>query len=145
MSTLDGTVAAPETASRPTPPLASRQDGTYPRPQLLRARWADLDGTWSFRNTGDEPGWSAGFPDARDIVVPFPPESVASGIDEPGFHPVVWYSRTITRAELDAAGYGADAPRLVLHFGAVDHRARVWIDGRPVGEHEAGTPRSPST
>jgi len=138
MSSLDGTVAAPETTSPSPLPLASRQDGTYPRPQMLRRRWADLDGTWSFRNDGDECAWAAGFPDARDIVVPFPPESVASGIDEPGFHPVVWYARTITRADLDAAGLDHEAPRLVLHFGAVDHRARVWIDGQFVGEHEGG-------
>jgi beta-galactosidase/beta-glucuronidase len=138
MSTLDGTVAAPDSASAPGLPLASRQDGTYPRPQMLRAAWADLDGTWSFRNDGDDTAWHGGFPDARDIVVPFPPESTASGIDEPDFHPVVWYSRTIGRAELDAAGYGDHAPRLVLHFGAVDYRARVWIDGQYVGEHEGG-------
>ncbi|AOX67699.1 glycoside hydrolase [Curtobacterium sp. BH-2-1-1] len=131
-------VAAPDTASPQALPLASRQDGTYPRPQMLRPQWADLDGTWSFRNDGDDPAWRTGFPDARDIVVPFPPESVASGIDEPGFHPVVWYSRTIGRAELEAAGHGDAAPRLLLHFGAVDHRARVWIDGQFIGEHEGG-------
>ena len=136
MSTHDGTGAAP--SPHETLPLASEQDGTYPRPQLLRGDWADLDGTWSFRNTGDDPSWRNGFPDARDITVPFPPESPASGIDEPGFHPVVWYARTVTRAELDAAGYGPDADRLRLHFGAVDHRARVWIDGQFVGEHEGG-------
>ncbi|GAA3342426.1 glycoside hydrolase family 2 TIM barrel-domain containing protein [Curtobacterium pusillum] len=138
MSTLDGIVAAPDTAPSPALPLASRQDGTYPRPQMLRPHWADLDGTWSFRNDGDDADWRGGFPEARDIVVPFPPESVASGIDEPGFHPVVWYSRPITRAELDAAGHGAEAPRLVLHFGAVDYRARVWMDGQFIGEHEGG-------
>ncbi|WNY35219.1 glycoside hydrolase family 2 TIM barrel-domain containing protein [Curtobacterium flaccumfaciens] len=138
MSTLDGTVAAPDSASAPGLPLASRQDGTYPRPQMLRTAWADLDGTWSFRNDGDDDAWRTGFTDARDIVVPFPPESPASGIDEPGFHPVVWYSRAITRSELDAAGFGTGAPRLVLHFGAVDHRARVWVDGQFLGGHEGG-------
>ncbi len=133
MSTLAGNDAAPSPL-----PVATEQDGTYPRPQLLRPSWADLDGTWSFRNDGDDAAWRAGFPGARDITVPFPPESVASGIDEPGFHPVVWYSRTITSADLAAAGHSAARPRLVLHFGAVDHRARVWIDGRFVGEHEGG-------
>jgi len=137
MSTLDGTVAAPTSASAGLP-LATQQDGSYPRPQMLREHWADLDGTWSFRNEGDDSAWRSGFPDARDITVPFPPESVASGIDEPGFHPVVWYSRTLTRTDLDAAGLGDAAPRLVLHFGAVDHRARVWIDGQFIGEHEGG-------
>ncbi|MGN7191610.1 glycoside hydrolase family 2 protein [Curtobacterium sp. MCBA15_004] len=164
MSSLDGTVAAPAPSpAAPSPaapssgvpsvsgpssgaphgatglPVASEQDGTYPRPQMLRRHWADLDGTWSFRNTGDDPAWRQGFPDARDITVPFPPESVASGIDEPGFHPVVWYARPLTRADLDAAGFRAEgADRLLLHFGAVDHRARVWVDGQFVGEHEGG-------
>ena len=138
MSTLDGTVAAPNSTPAPVLPLASRQDGTYPRPQMLREQWADLDGTWSFRNDGDDTAWRAGFPDARDIVVPFPPESVASGIDEPGFHPVVWYFRTITRSDLEAAGSGASSPRLLLHFGAVDYRASVWIDGAFIGSHEGG-------
>ncbi|OIH97505.1 glycoside hydrolase family 2 [Curtobacterium sp. MCBA15_001] len=136
MSMLDGTVAAH--TSTPDLPRATDQDGSYPRPQMLRARWADLDGTWSFRNDGDDPAWRSGFPDARDILVPFPPESVASGIDEPGFHPVVWYSRTLSRADLDAAGFGSGSPRLVLHFGAVDYRATVWIDGALVGTHEGG-------
>jgi beta-galactosidase/beta-glucuronidase len=122
----------------PALPVATRQDGEYPRPQMMRSRWADLDGAWSFRNTGDDPSWRAGFPDARDIVVPFAPESAASGIDEPGFHPVVWYARTITAADLEAAGLDGDAPRLLLHFGAVDHRARVWVDGRFIGDHEGG-------
>ena len=123
-------------------PLASRQDGTYPRPQLLRAHWADLDGTWSFRHddesAGLDAGWTAGFPDARDIIVPFPPESVASGIAEPGLHPVVWYARTISRADLEQAGLSAESPRVMLHFGAVDYRASVWIDGAFVGSHEGG-------
>lgn len=123
-------------------PLASRQDGSYPRPQLMRGAWADLDGTWSFRHddadTGLADGWPAGLPDPREIAVPFPPESTASGIGEPGFHPVVWYARTITADDLAAAGRGDRAPVVLLHFGAVDYRARVWIDGHLVGEHEGG-------
>ncbi|WP_420362938.1 glycoside hydrolase family 2 TIM barrel-domain containing protein [Curtobacterium aetherium] len=130
--------AHPGTVAAPGLPLASRQDGEYPRPQMMRSHWADLDGTWSFRNTGDDPAWRNGFPDARDILVPFPPESVASGIDEPGFHPVVWYARSITAADLAAAGHDEERTRLLLHFGAVDHRARVWVDGQFIGEHEGG-------
>jgi beta-galactosidase/beta-glucuronidase len=123
-------------------PLASRQDGSHPRPQLLRSAWADLDGTWSFRHddadAGLADGWAAGLPEAREITVPFPPESVASGIAEPGFHRVVWYARTITADDVAAAGRSAHAPVVLLHFGAVDYRARVWIDGTFVGEHEGG-------
>ena len=123
-------------------PLASRQDGRYPRPQVVRRDWIDLSGPWSFRHddddAGTDAGWAAGVPSPRTITVPFPPESAASGIGDPGFHPVVWYSRTIGHDELVQAGHGADRPRVLLHFGAVDHRARVWIDGRFVGEHEGG-------
>ncbi|MDM7887601.1 glycoside hydrolase family 2 TIM barrel-domain containing protein [Curtobacterium sp. RHCJP20] len=125
-----------------TVPLASRQDGRYPRPQLVRRDWVDLCGPWDFRHddgdTGREEGWATGLPSPRTITVPFPPESEASGIAEPGFHPVVWYARTLGRDELAAAGHGPRRPRLLLHFGAVDHSAQVWIDGRFVGQHEGG-------
>lgn len=123
-------------------PLASRQDSSYPRPQMMRTAWADLDGTWSFRHddadAGLTAGWSAGLPEAQEIVVPFPPESTASGIAEPGFHRVVWYARTITADDVAAAGGSGHALQVLLHFGAVDYRARVWIDGALVGEHEGG-------
>ncbi len=124
------------------PPLASRQDGTYPRPQLLRAAWADLDGPWSFRHDdadeGLAAGWQHGLPGAGRITVPFPPESAASGVGATGFHPVVWYARVLTAADLAAAGRSAHAPRVLLHLGAVDYRASVWVDGHLVAEHEGG-------
>ncbi|WP_349775203.1 sugar-binding domain-containing protein [Curtobacterium sp. MCBD17_003] len=133
--------AVPPVAA-PTLPVASRQDGTHPRPQLIRGRWASLDGTWSFRHddadAGLIAGWTAGLPDAGVITVPFPPESVASGVDEPGFHPVVWYARSISAEDLERAGRSAEASRVLLHFGAVDYRASVWIDGALVGMHEGG-------
>lgn len=123
-------------------PLATRQDGSHPRPQLLRRDWASLDGVWDFRHDDDDAGraagWAAGFGEPREITVPFPPESVASGIAEPGFHPVVWYARAIGAADLAAAGFSEHAPRVLLHFGAVDYRAEVWIDGAFVGAHEGG-------
>lgn len=83
---------------------ASLQDGSYPRPQLLRQRWADLSGPWTFAidddHTGRASGWhtSTGFD--RTIQVPFPPESAASGIGDPTPHSVFWYQREVTAAEL---------------------------------------------
>ncbi|WP_299039360.1 glycoside hydrolase family 2 protein [uncultured Pseudokineococcus sp.] len=128
--------------ARPELPRASAQDGTHPRPQMLRAAWASLDGTWAFRHDdadeGLAEGWGAGLPDAGEIRVPFPPESAASGVEAPGFHPVVWYSRRLTRDDLVRAGAGDGAPRVLLHLGAVDHSARVWVDGVLVGEHAGG-------
>jgi beta-galactosidase/beta-glucuronidase len=68
----------------------------------------------------------------RTITVPFPPESSASGIGDPSFHPVVWYRRTFEVPP------GLGDKRLILYCGAVDYRARVWINGRLVASHEGG-------
>lgn len=121
---------------------ALEQDGGYPRPQLVRAAWRDLSGPWGFAyddaDEGRDLGWTtsaAAFP--LTITVPFPPESPASGIADPGYHRVVWYRRHVTADEVAALGHGVDR-RLVLHFGAVDYRADVWIDGVHVAHHEGG-------
>jgi len=127
---------------------ATRQDGTYPRPQLLRRHWADLCGTWDFaddpEDTGRDGGWWTGVPTDGDdpfdrrIEVPFPPESEASGLGDTRPHRVVWYRRRITGADLDAAGYDVQGERLLLHLGAVDHEADVWLDGQYLGRHVGG-------
>lgn len=125
-----------------TPARASEQDGTYPRPQLVRASWADLCGTWDFEYDDDDEGldgnWAQRETLTQKITVPFPPESTASGIGDTGFHRMVWYRRDIGMDELTAAGHGAQGERLVLHFGAVDYRATVWLDGTLLGYHEGG-------
>ncbi len=116
-------------------------DPEYPRPQLTRPRWTDLGGPWGFaHDDGDvglddrwyEPEQAALFD--RTIQVPYPPESPASGIGDTGFHPVVWYRRTFRTHETGLR----PGERLLLHFGAVDHRAQVWVDGRLVAHHEGG-------
>jgi len=112
-------------------------DQMHPRPQLTRERWTDLCGPWGFAtddsDTGIRDGWVENpEPFNRTIVVPFPPESRASGIGEPGFHPVVWYRRVFQVVSEDRAA------RLLLHFGAVDYRATVWVNGSLVAEHEGG-------
>ena len=83
---------------------ASAQDGTYPRPQLVRPHWLDLSGEWDFAYDDDVTvDGRAGIPDefTRTIVVPYPPESPLSGINDTGYHPVVWYRRRVGRAELE--------------------------------------------
>jgi hypothetical protein len=115
------------------------QDGRYPRPQLLRSAWCDLTGEWDFAFATD-----ATARDPRDvafdrrIIVPFPPESPASGIGDTGYHPVVWYRRTFGAAELAASGSSDDNPTVLLHFGAVDWAAEVWLNGVFLGRHEGG-------
>lgn len=121
---------------------ASTQDGTYPRPQLVRAAWADLSGPWRFAFDPDDRGLTEGWATdpaeiSGEIIVPFPPESPASGINDTGYHRVLWYRRSVTADEIAEVGH-ADGRQLVLHFGAVDYRAQVWIDGEHVGEHEGG-------
>ncbi|NTW41205.1 MAG: glycoside hydrolase family 2, partial [Cellulomonadaceae bacterium] len=134
--------SAPVT-SPPALPRASEQGGTYPRPQLLRAQWADLTGPWDFAFDDDDAGRAAGWQREgrfdRVITVPFPPESPASGIGDPSPHRVLWYARDLDAADLRAAGHDA-APgnRLMLHFGAVDYRCQVWLDGQLVGSHQGG-------
>jgi len=119
-------------------------DGLHPRPQLRRPQWHDLSGTWRFTfddaDEGLAAGWQAHGAFAHDIVVPFPPESPASGIGDTAHHRVSWYSRTFGADDLTAAGAsdGTGSSRLHLHFGAVDYRCRVWVDGQQVGTHEGG-------
>jgi len=114
-----------------------QRDETHPRPQLTRGRWIDLSGSWQFAyddaNVGLDQGWVEQ-PTVfdRTIIVPFPPESRASGIGETDPHPVVWYRRTFTIAPQDRE------QRLLLHFGAVDYLAHVWVNGRLVAQHEGG-------
>lgn len=110
---------------------------TYPRPQLVRKHWIDLQGTWGFAYDdgarGREERWELRedvF--SRSIVVPFPPESSLSGIGDTGFHPVVWYRRAF---EVLPMGH---RKRMLLHFGAVDYQAEVWVNGQHVASHTGG-------
>ncbi|WP_375386130.1 glycoside hydrolase family 2 protein [uncultured Microbacterium sp.] len=107
----------------------------------MRAHWLDISGPWGFAFDDDGVGlrdrWytCAGFD--RTIQVPFPPESPASGVHDPGFHSVLWYHRRVSTSDIAEAGHG-DGRRLMLHFGAVDYRAVVWVNGERVGSHEGG-------
>lgn len=113
--------------------------GAYPRPQLRRPVWHSLDGEWRFAHDdseiGSARGWFRTGDFERTIVVPYPPESPASGIDDPSYHPVVWYSRVLTAEETDRGDAGA---RILLHFGAVDYAATVWLNGSQVATHAGG-------
>lgn len=134
---------ATRTDSPPPRSPASGLDGSYPRPQLVRPAWLDLCGTWDFAyddgDIGLAEGWRLpGAPFDKTIVVPFPPESPASGVAAIGLHPVVWYRREVTRSDLVAGGLGIQGDRVVLHFGAVDYRADVWFAGHYLGHHEGG-------
>src|SRR5699024_10436273 len=66
------------------------------------------------------------------ILVPFAPESEASGIGETDFLQAVWYRREVAVPQQWAGR------RVLLHFGAVDHDTTVWVDGQEVGRHRGG-------
>ena len=105
----------------------------YPRPQLRRDTWFSLNGMWEFAMDPDdvwrnprEVSWQ------REILVPFAPETSASGIEVASFLHACWYRRTVSLPEVP------DAARVILHFGAVDYEATVWIDGQRTICHEGG-------
>lgn len=105
----------------------------YPRPQLERPDWTNLNGSWDFA-LDPEAHWSD--PEEVDwnstIQVPFSAETPASGISFTGFFRACWYRRSFDTPPVNAAH------RLLLHFGGVDHSATVWVNGRLAGEHEGG-------
>lgn len=105
----------------------------YPRPQLERRNWLNLNGTWDFALDHAarwvEPAqvaWQA------SIQVPFSPETSASGIGDTGFYGACWYRRSFEAPPLK------DGERLVLHWGAVDYAATVWVNGHIVVRHTGG-------
>jgi beta-galactosidase/beta-glucuronidase len=108
----------------------------YPRPQFVRADWLNLNGEWEFafddENKGRELGWHFGLPLEKRIVVPFPYQSELSGINDKSVHENVWYTRSF---EIPPAWRGQN---VLLHFGAVDYRTIVWINGKEVGHNQGG-------
>ena len=103
----------------------------YPRPQLVRREWENLNGLWDYAikpKTEDRPSAYEG-----SILVPFPVESSLSGVmRRVGPDDRLWYRRTISVPK----AWGTR--RVLLHFDAVDWEATVWIDGKQIGVHRGG-------
>ncbi|HEV7960985.1 MAG TPA: hypothetical protein VGP57_00455, partial [Actinoplanes sp.] len=107
----------------------------HPRPQLVRPDWLTLNGWWQFEIDQGDSGLEHGLRDrqlADRILVPFAPESRASGVENVDFLHAVWYRRTVRVPE------SWDGRVAVLHFGAVDHDATVWVNGVEVARHRGG-------
>lgn len=108
----------------------------YPRPQLARPTWMNLNGAWQFEIDHGGSGRARGLTDKNpldgSILVPFCPESALSGVGNKDFMAAVWYRRTFT---LPAE---ADGQRVLLHFGGVDYKCEAWVNGQSVGVHEGG-------
>ena len=103
----------------------------YPRPQLKRAAWLNLNGLWNYAVTG----LNASTPSKWDgqILVPYPIESSLSGVGRTLTKDnLLWYDRTFT---VPAAWKGK---HVKLNFGAVDWKADVYVNGTRVGSHTGG-------
>ncbi|MGH3378730.1 MAG: glycoside hydrolase family 2 protein [Actinoallomurus sp.] len=107
----------------------------YPRPQFAREDWLNLNGWWGFEVDRGDSGIDRGLRTrelADRILVPFAPESDASGIGDVDFLHAVWYRRT-ARIPEEWAGR-----EVLLHFGAVDYDATVWVNDVEVARHRGG-------
>lgn len=110
----------------------------YPRPQLTRADWLNLNGTWSYNggsaapNADSPPATAPAFPaNPEQVKVPYPVESYLSGIQRMNDRNL-WYKRAFT------VPAGWSGKRVKLNFGAVDRKATVYVNGQQVGQHSGG-------
>lgn len=105
----------------------------YPRPQMARMNWQNLNGVWDYLGRSDsavlaDPPASGAYPER--ILVPYPVESGLSGI---GRHDdEMWYRKDFQIPD----GWGGQ--RVLLHFGAADQIATVWVNNKQVAHHEGG-------
>jgi len=135
MSVESPDVLATAVPAAPHPALlADPLAHAYPRPQLEREGWTSLNGLWQFAldragrwRRPETVQW-----DGTTITVPFAPETPASGVGETGFFQAAWYRRAFAAPPL------APGERLLLHFGAVDYEATVWVNRSRLGSHEGG-------
>jgi len=103
----------------------------YPRPQMVRNRWQNLNGLWDYAITPKDAPAPAEY--EGEIMVPFPVESALSGVMKPvSENKKLWYRR-----RFEVPGTWKDK-QILLHFGAVDWKMAVWINGQKAGEHKGG-------
>ncbi|BDI29350.1 hypothetical protein CCAX7_14010 [Capsulimonas corticalis] len=102
----------------------------YPRPQLARDRWQNLNGVWEYQAGNEGDAVPTGRTLSSKILVPYPVESALSGVME--HHDRLWYRRAFT-VPSDWRG-----KQVILNFGAVDFESEVYINGKSVGVHRGG-------
>ena len=112
----------------------------HPRPQLVRDSFMNLNGEWDFLFDFGNSGVEREFfkeqnfysNDVKKIIVPFCPESKLSGIGHTDFIPAVWYRKSVNIEKDKLCG------KVILHFGAVDYHAAVYVNEIKAGEHRGG-------
>ena len=106
----------------------------YPRPQMTRRGWTNLNGWWDYAIL--EKAQPAPQEYTGQIQVPFPIESLLSGVQRPLLpEQRLWYRRTFQDPRQPGE---LPTHRVLLHFGAVDYQCQVWVNGVPTGEHSGG-------
>lgn len=104
----------------------------YPRPQMQRKEWVNLNGIWSLRKGEKGESYRPGFTYDQKILVPFPIESALSGIMKESDSQCYWYKRSISIPKK------MKGKTILLHFGAVDWETIVYVNGIRVGSHTGG-------
>ncbi len=102
----------------------------YPRPQMVRPDWQNLNGVWQFAAATDSQAVPINQNLAERVLVPFPIESALSGIQR--HEDRMWYRRTFTVPNTWSGRH------VQLNFGAVDWQATVYVNGKQVGTHQGG-------
>ncbi|HXI71501.1 MAG TPA: PA14 domain-containing protein [Verrucomicrobiae bacterium] len=102
----------------------------YPRPQMVRSNWMNLNGLWQFQAGATNNPVPTGQTLTGEILVPFPMESAISGVKH--YYPFSWYRRTFT------VPAGWSGQNLLLHLDAVDWESEVFINGHSMGVHRGG-------
>ncbi len=108
----------------------------HPFPQMERENWINLNGEWEFEFDFGRSGRDRKFFERESlndkIIVPFCPESELSGVNYKDFIPAVWYKRDVEISEALLKG------NVFIHFGAVDYKCFVYVNGKEVGIHTGG-------
>lgn len=103
----------------------------YPRPQMVREQWVNLNGLWQYAITDQAAKQPSSFD--GEILVPFPVESALSGVKKPVLPTQrLWYKRSFDRPATK------EGERVLLHFGAVDWQTKVYVNGKEAGRHTGG-------
>ena len=109
----------------------------HPKPKFQRDAWINLNGEWQFEIDRGNSGVARKLYEdtvtlGTKINVPFCPQSKLSGVEDKDFMTSVWYKREVELTEEQIAG------NVILHFGAVDYWATVYVNGKRVGKHKGG-------